>query len=436
MNSKNTLLADFPAFVAGRETADALRRAEAAKRFAVLGLPGRDREAWKYNDLKPLAAADFRPVGDPGAVDPAAAATRFTPGLAAHRLAFVDGVHSPELSDGAAPPAGVRLLPLAAAAPSDLAGAGLGRLADTADAAFAALNSAWWRDGLFLDLAEGAALERPLELLFLASASSAGRMISPRLLMRAGRGSRATIIESYAGFDDEPRLINTVGEFACGEHSEIQHVKLMRDGGGTWHLGASHVAQAAGSRYLSREIILGGAMTRRELQLSLNGAGADCDLNALYLGDGEQRQDLRTRVRHAVPDCNTRELYKGILDGRSRGIFDGLIEVARDAQRTAAYQINRNLLLSKSATANSMPRLEIYADDVKCSHGSTTGQIDEEQLFYLRTRGFDPDSARALLTYAFAREIVESISEEALRRALAEELLARLPRSDLIAGSL
>ncbi len=436
MASSDTLLAGFDDFVAAGDEAQRRARDEAARSFTARGLGTRGDESWKYNDLKPLAEAGFRPLDHPGDIDADAAAGHFTPDLDAHRLLFVDGILHPDLSSLAALPEGARVAPLAGEAFEELTRLGLGRRATIDGAPFTALNTAWWRDGLLLELADGVALDRPIELLFLGSEAACGKMACPRVLVRAGKGSRATIVENYRGLGEGSRLVNAVGEIECDEGSVIEHVKIMRDGTADWHLGSTHVRQAAGSRYLSREFVLGGRMTRRELHLDLAGEGAACELNALYLGGAGQRHDLRTRVRHSVADCETQELYKGILDGDARGIFDGLVYVAEDAQRTDAHQTNRNLLISDDATAYSMPRLEIYADDVKCSHGSTTGQIEEEQIFYLRSRGFGPDEARALLTYAFAREIVESLSDRALREALMAELLRRLPRSELIGGTL
>ena len=433
--SSESLLTGFEEFVATGDEAQRSFRAAAAERFAARGLPRRGEETWKYNNLKPLIEAGFLPAGEPGQVDADAAAGLFTPGLDAHRLLFVDGVHRPDPSAAGALPAGVRVSPLAAEPFAKLTELGLGRSAEIDDAPFTALNSAWWRDGVLLELAEGAELDWPIELLFLGSETAAGTMACPRVLVRAGKGSRATLIESYRGSGGGARLVNAVGEIDCGVDSEIEHVKLMRDGDADWHLGSTHVRQAAGSRYRSREFVLGGKMTRREVHLDLAGEGALCELNALYLAGAGQLHDLRTRVRHSVADCETHELYKGILDADGKGIFDGLVYVAEDAQRTDAHQTNRNLLISDDATAYSMPRLEIYADDVKCSHGTTTGQIEDEQVFYLRTRGFGPDAARALLTYAFAREIVEGLSSEALRETLMDELLRRLPRSELIGGA-
>ncbi len=323
-------------------------------------------------------------------------------------------------------------LPLAAVSPKRLIAAGLGRLTAAPDADFAALNSAWWQDGLLIEIAPGAEPALPVELIHISSGAATGRMLAPRLLVGAGEGSKSRVIERFLSAGEGAHFTNAVGELFIGEEAALEHLKLLGESAAAWHIGASHVEQGARSRYASQEILLGGALARRELQLTLAGSGAHCNLEALYLGDGDERRDLRTRVRHDAPDCRTQELYKGILNGRARGIFDGLIYVAEDAQKTDARQTNRNLLLSPEATAYSMPRLEIYADDVKCTHGSTTGQISDEQLFYLRTRGFSAEAARALLTYAFASELLESIAPPALRQELTAALLARLPQSALI----
>lgn len=427
------LLADFPAFVAARAEAAplaALRR-DAAARFAALGLPGREREDWKFADLRPFAAAGWRPFAEQPSAPSAALAERLAalPDLGGPRLVLVDGVFAPGLSRATSLPAGLAVAPLAAADPARLLAAGFGRLASHADAAFTALSAAWWQGGLFIAIAAEAALEVPIEIVHLATGAAAGRMLAPRLLVEVAQNSRAGIVERYLSADGAAHFTNAIGELSLAEGAQLTHLKLLGENAAAWQIGASHVHQAAKSHYASREILLGGAMSRRELHVTLAGREASCELNALYLGAGEQRHDLRTRVRHAAPDCQTRELYKGILGDRARGIFDGLIIVDQDAQKTDARQTNRNLLLSGDATAYSLPRLEIYADDVKCTHGSTTGQISDEQLFYLYTRGFSGDAARALLIYAFASEIVEGVAPAALRRELASALLARLPQS-------
>jgi Fe-S cluster assembly protein SufD len=435
--SATTLLADFPAFVAARTDELALGdlRRTAATRFAALGLPGREREDWKYADLRPFAAAAWRGLAPAPSAAALAAARQLVdalPVIASHRFVLVDGRYRPELSAPGELPPGLSVTPLAAVSPKRLLAAGLGQLAAAPDAAFTALNTAWWQDGLFIEIAPAAAPPLPIELIHVASGGAAGVMLAPRLLVCGGDGSRTTLIERYASAGGAAHFTNAIGEVFVGDDAQLEHLKLLRENAAAWHIGASHVRQGARSRYASRELVLGGAMARREVQLVFAGAGAECSLEALYLADGDERRDLRTRVRHAEGQCRTHELYKGILGGRARGIFDGLIYVAQDAQKTDARQTNRNLLLSPEATAYSMPRLEIYADDVKCTHGSTTGQISDEQLFYLRTRGFSAEAARALLTYAFASELLETIEPLALRQELTAALLARLPQSDLI----
>jgi Fe-S cluster assembly protein SufD len=321
-------------------------------------------------------------------------------------------------------PAGVGLLRLSEsdAAPE------LGALAALDGQGFSALNAAFLEDGVLLRLAEGVRLERPLHLLHLSSGVEGG-LSCPRLCVDAGDGGKATIIESFAGLGGGRRLVSAVAEIRCGKEARVDHIKLQREHGRALHVGRSAVHQEAGSRYRAWEITFDGEAVRKETEVRLAGSGATCELNSLYLGQGSRHVDNRVRVTHAAAGCDTREIYKGVLDGKSQGVFDGLIYVERDAQQTDAQQTNRNLLLSDDAVAYSMPRLEIYADDVKCTHGSTTGQLDEEQLFYLRTRGIGPEDARSLLTYAFAGEVVDSIEIEPVRRALAGQLLEFLPRS-------
>jgi len=250
-----------------------------------------------------------------------------------------------------------------------------------------------------------------------------------RNLIRLGAGSEATIIERF-DLGGERTVEQPLTEVACGPEAVVNHIKLVGGAAAGEHYGSTHVIQQADSRYRSWEIVTGGRLARRELHLTLAEPGAACDLNALYMGSGRQRFDLRTRVRHDAPECETRELYKGILDGEARGVFDGLIKVARDSQQTLAHQTNRNLLLSDDAVVNSIPRLEIYADDVKCSHGSTTGQLDDEQLFYLQTRGFSEAAARTYLAWAFASEVIESIPVPAVRDELSAKVTQVLDLAD------
>ena len=398
-------------------------RQEALDTFRRQGFNLKGREEWKYGNLKPLVQEQFRPQTGGGQEETDIA--RLLPYTSHHRLVFVNGVFEPALSRFTDLPEGVKLAPLAAGGESEL-----GHLASIDHAPVTALNTAFWQDGLLLETAPGTSLDRPVELFFVTDPGAAGSMVAPRNLVVAGSGSRLMVIERYlddlAEASTPSALVTPVTEITCGENAEVQHLKVFREGSGMLHYGSTHVRQQAGSNYASWEIALGGRSLRRELHVDLDGSGASCDLKALYLADGEQHMDLRTRVNHNVPGCHTDELYKGILDGQARAVFDGLIKVARDAQQTEAYQTNRNLVLSDDTVCYSIPRLEIYADDVKCSHGSTTGQMDEDQLFFLRSRGFDDAAARAMLTMAFAREILSGIADPDLAEFLTEETESRL----------
>jgi Fe-S cluster assembly protein SufD len=399
-------------------------RQDGLNAFLRQGFNVQGREDWKYSDVSVLARGDFSPFA--GSTRPGAELAGFLSGADTYKLVFINGVFSPEMSSTGQMPAGVTLQPM-----TEARQANPGLLAAYDQAPVTALNTAFWQDGLFLDVADGAALDRPLEIFFLTDEQAAGTMVSPRNLITAGKNSGLTVVEHFTGPARGPLLQTPVTEITCGPDSVVRHLKLVREGEQALHYGSTHVRQLAGSNYTSREFALGGASIRRELHLDLDGQGAECDLTALYMASGSQRQDLRTRVNHNVPGCRTNELYKGILDGQARAVFDGLIKVARDAQQTEAFQTNRNLVLSDDTIAYSIPRLEIYADDVKCSHGSTTGQLDDEQLFFLRSRGFDPLTSRIMLANAFASEIVEGVRNADLRRSLTEEIAARLSRSSV-----
>lgn len=424
-NSLDTLLGPESNLVPERngesDAVQALRRS-ARDFFAGAGFEVRGQEEWKYVDLKAVVAGGFRVIDEAAAESPAATALPGAGG--AWRLVFLNGRYRHELSRAAGLPAGVVLRPLAEAADRP----GLGDLARLQGAPFTALNTAAWRDGVFLDLPAGTILEHPVELHFLTDESAADRLVAPRNLIRAGRGAGATIIEFFGGVSGSAVLNTPVTEIICDNQSELKHWKVIREGDQGLHYGSTHVRQAAGSSYTSREFSFGGANVRRELHVNLAGEEAACDVTSLAMAGDRQRMDMRTRIDHRAVGCTTTELYKGIYDGHARGVFDGLIHVFPDAQQTAAHQTNRNLLLSDDAMAASIPRLEIYADDVKCSHGSTTGQLDEEQIFFLRSRGFDPAAARTMLTQAFAGEIVDGVDSPELRRVLNEEIARKLAR--------
>ncbi|HTG31911.1 MAG TPA: Fe-S cluster assembly protein SufD [Thermoanaerobaculia bacterium] len=408
----------------------ALRRA-AIERFADLGFPTLRQEEWRLTNVAPIVQGTFHwPQGDPGAVAPGLIAPHVFD--AAARLVFVDGRFSPRLSSVGELPAGTIVASLAEilARSPGLVEPWLARSAKFDRHPFVALNTAFLSDGAFLYIPRGA-VTGPIQLLFL-SAGEAGRatLSFPRNLFVADESSQTTIVETYAG--EGAYFTSPVTELFAGPGAVIDHYKVQRESLAAFHMATFQVQGERACVPSSHSISIGGALVRNDVNAVLDGEGIDCILNGLYFGDGRQVVDNHMRVEHAKPHCASHELYKGVLDGKSRAVFNGLIHVHKGAQKTDAKQSNRNLLLSRDAIANSNPQLEIYADDVKCTHGSTVGQLDEDAVFYLRSRGIGAEAARSLLTYAFASDIVERIKVVPVRRDLEEFLFARLPMGEVV----
>jgi Fe-S cluster assembly protein SufD len=311
----------------------------------------------------------------------------------------------------------------------------LARLANPADRAFTALNTAFLRDGLFLHLPDESVVPEPIHLLFVtqpapASAGGAAIMTHPRNLIVAGPGSRASLVESYVGPQESEQtagFTNAVTEISLARNAVLDHYSLQRHGQAAFHVATTQVRQERSSRYTSHAISLGAALARYDIDVVLAEEGAECTLNGLYMTAGRQQVDFHTTIDHARPNCVSRELYKGVLDGHSRGVFNGKIIVRTDARGTDSIQANRNLLLSADALVDTKPELQIFNNDVKCKHAAAIGQLDEKALFYLRSRAIGLEAARSLLIHAFVSDIVGRISVEPLREALETLLLARLP---------
>jgi Fe-S cluster assembly protein SufD len=403
-------------------------RTRAMEKFMDQGFPDTRLEEWKYTDLRGLARHHFR-AASPAArtIDVAALQGWPLTDQAAHRLVFVDGHFVPELSPPVTAIHGVTITSLASALASEphTLESWLGRNTDTAVPGFNAFNTAFMSDGACIQLAPYIELEQPVHLLFIASGRP-DTLATLRNLVIAGRGSRATILESYIALRDAPYLTNTVTEIITGEAAGIEHYKLEQESESAYHMAGIYVRQQRDSRFTSHNVALGGKLARNDLQVSLEGTGADCTLNGLHLTRGRQHVDNHTRIDHLSPQANSREWYRGVLDGRSRTVFNGRIVVHRDAQKTTAQQGNHNLLLSEDAEADAKPQLEIHADDVQCAHGCTVGQLDEEAVFYLRSRALDEATARAFLIYAFAADVLERIRIEPVRQYLEEQLTRRL----------
>jgi Fe-S cluster assembly protein SufD len=296
---------------------------------------------------------------------------------------------------------------------------------------FAALNTALFSDGVWIDVPAGTIVEAPIELTHAIPTSSEPGVAYPRVLVTVGAGAELTLVETYAG-SDAGQLTNSVVEVDLGRNAKMSHVRVHENAG--LQVGRVDIRQDANSGYRSTVVTLGGALLRFDVRCLLQGKGAECQLDGAYLVEGDDHVDHHTVVEHQASHCRSEQTYRGIVSGKGTAVFDGIVVVHRDAQKTEAHQENRNLLLSESATVHTKPHLEIDADDVICSHGATVGSLDEDQSFYLRTRGIPEDLARAMLTYAFLESIVDRVSHEPTRMRMREALLARIPHGDDIRG--
>ena len=407
-------------------------RDRGASRFAALGFPTVRDEEWRFTNIAPIAAAEFRPTGADAvdATDEDLAGYLYSD--AAHRLVVVNGRYVPGLSRVHGLPPGVRVGSLAAAvtAQADVVQRYLGQLADFATKAFTALNTALAADGAYVYIPDGVVLDQPLHLLFVttASASSGPIMTSARTLIVAGDRSQSRIVETYVGSRGSAYFTNAVTEMFVGESAVVDHYKVQQESVDAFHVASMHVHAARSANVSSHSFSLGGRLVRNDASALLDGEGAECTLNGLYLADGERLVDNHTTIDHAKAHCPSHEIYKGIIGGKARAVFNGKIIVRPDAQKTDAKQTNRALLLSDNASINTKPQLEIFADDVKCTHGAAIGQLDEDAIFYLRARGLTYFEARDMLIHAFAGDILDRVKVEPLRLALERELYAQLAK--------
>ncbi|MDR9438818.1 MAG: Fe-S cluster assembly protein SufD [Halomonas sp.] len=412
----------------------AARRQAGAARFEALGFPHRRVEEWKYTDVRAIARGDFHLAKDAD-FSPATAA-RLTLPVEAHRLTFVDGVFAPALSKLDDLPAGVQLVPLsqALAENHEAVGGPLGRLTGVEFSPFAALNTAFMEEGAVLRLARGTVVEKPIILQFLSREGEAPVMSHPRILLEMAGRSQATVIEHHVGEEQATNFTNLVEEIILDRGAILTHYKLQEAPLADLHVASIHIEQARDSRYTSFNLNLGGGLVRNDLVAELNGQGAEANFNGLFYGQGRQHVDNHTLVNHNAPHTYSHENYKGILDDRAHGVFNGKVIVKRDSQKIEAEQSNANLLLSDRAEIDTKPELEIYADDVKCAHGATTGQLDEEAVFALRTRGIDEQTARGLLTLAFAGEVLEQVNLDAIAERVELAVAGKLPERFNLAG--
>jgi Fe-S cluster assembly protein SufD len=405
-------------------------RAAAARQLLAEGFPTTRDEDFRFTNVGPLVARAY-PAAD---VPPARAsldalrAEATVPGLNAHELVFVNGRFAPELSSIEGLPTGLRLANLASTIGAEpaLVESLFGRAIKFEMKGFTALNTALCADGAVLVVDPEIVVERPIHLVFLASAPTPfGAHV--RNLVRVGHHAQVRIIESYIGDAGQEYFTDAITEVLGADESKVEYCRVQRESMAAHHISGTHLRLGRAAVFASESLSLGGAIVRNDVNAVLDAEGISCTLNGLYLVDGDRLVDNHTTIDHAKPHCESHELYKGILDDRGRGVFNGKIFVRQDAQKTDAKQTNQVLLLSDDATIDTKPQLEIFADDVKCTHGATIGQLDPTQMFYLKSRGIDEEHARSILLHAFAADIVERIEVEALRTHLERLLLDRLP---------
>jgi Fe-S cluster assembly protein SufD len=436
LESKQHYLADFEPFLArvaanGKAWTVALRKA-GLERFEAMGFPTQKHEQWLHTSVKPIEEGGFRPSSAPELTPDETARIEALDleDLDAHRLVFVNGHLYPSLSDIGRLPGGVRLLGLAEALETerDFVEEHLSRYAKYDDRPFVALNTAYMQDGAVLHVPAGVRLERPVYLVFVTTVAGEGTASHPRVLAVLGENAEAFVVERYVALEPVASFTNAVAEISVADNARLQHYKINQEGDRTCHVSFTQLAQGRASHYDSVAVTLGGRLVRNDIAALLNGEGIESHLNGLYVLDGKRHFDTHTFIDHAEPHCQSNELYKGVLDDEATAVFNGKIFVRRKAQKTNAFQANRNLLLSESARINSEPQLEIFADDVRCTHGSTVGQLDEEAVFYLRSRGISHADALAMLTDSFAGEVLDLIKIDPVREYLRGVIYERFHR--------
>jgi Fe-S cluster assembly protein SufD len=432
--AQDQYLARFESFLAGRAGVEpswltTIRRAAHA-RFQALGFPTTRDEEWRFTPVAPIADTVFLPADTAAAVSRAQLLPYLVRPLSCTQLVFVNGRFSPGLSTVQGAPKGVVAASLASVLQNDpgLVDPYFTRCATFDGQSFTALNTAFAADGAVLYIPANAVLPAPVQILYYSTnTASAPVVVHPRTIIVAGDNSEGRIIETYAGPDGERYFTNAVTEIVGGENAQLQHYRVQRESLASYHVSSTHIYLERSAVFAQQSFTFGGALVRNDVSAKLDAEGIECTINGLYLASGERLVDNHTTIDHAKPHCNSHEIYKGMLDGRARGVFNGKIFVRQDAQKTDAKQTNQVLLLSDDATINTKPQLEIFADDVKCTHGATVGQIDAEALFYLRARGIGEDEARAMLVHAFASDIIDRVTIEPLRQSLESMLLAYVP---------
>lgn len=403
-------------------------RQAAMNAVAHIGFPTLKQEEWRFTNVSPIAKTAFRLALEYG--KPRISLDNFRQFLLDRsiRLVFVDGLYSPDLSDTQSLPGEIVARSLAADLRNDPGTVRqyLNRYVKPEENVFTALGTAFVLDGAFISIPDNTTLDVPLQLLWISTDRDSALSSHPRNIILVGEGSNVSIVETFCSAGTNNSLTNVISEIEIRRGARVEHDKLQVESPEAYQINTTAVHQEAGSVYTSNSIVLGGAIVRNTLTSILDGEGCECTFNGLSLGASNQLIDNHTMIDHAKPHCKSHELYRSILDGKAKGVFNGKIFVRKDAQKTDSKQTNKTLLLSDDATINAKPQLEIFADDVKCTHGATVGQLDDEQVFYLRSRGIDEKQARDILTFAFAGDIVERIGNQQVRNLWETIILNRL----------
>ena len=405
----------------GLEWLGRLRRS-AIERFVQLGLPTTRLEDWKYTNVAPIGRLTFRPALNPSKAsvpDFLRSQLDLFPGP---RLVFVDGMLDRNLSLNQDDHCGWQLSSLAESLgdpnQASALGAHLGRYADMSDHAFVAWNTGFFADGAYVVIPDGTTVLRPVHLVFISTGADQPVAAYPRNLIVAGEGSRVAVAETFLSVPGEVHLTNAVTEIVAGANATVDYYKMERESRDSFYVATVKASLGRDASWTSHTFSLGAALTRNDLSVALNGEGSQCSLDGLFLVEGHRLVDNHTEIDHRQPHATSRELYKGILSGHAQGVFNGTIIVREDAQKTDAVQHSKNLLLSENAQINTKPQLEIRADDVRCAHGASIGQLDQEAMFYLKTRGIDDRAARQILIRGFAAEILGRVHVSDIRRQL------------------
>lgn len=404
-------------------------RKNAIENFSELSFPTTREEEWKYTNIAPLLKYNFKPV-DPNEkareitkdqlnkflLAEQSGSENFEPNL----LVFINGHFSEELSSTKNFEKNIVVGNISNAINehSSIIEKHFGKYADFKDHIFTALSTAFTKDGVFIYVPQGKIVEYPIHILFLMDSRQEKLLIQPRNLFVAEENSQVTIIEHYASLDENIYFTNSVTEVVVEKNAVIDHIKLQEESTKAFHVARMEVDQERNSNFTSHLISTGGDISRNDFNARFNDEGGECMLNGLFMLNGTQHFDIHSLIDHAKPHCNSHEHYKGILDDNSRGVFNGKVMVRKDAQKTNAFQENNNIILSDNALINTKPQLEIFADDVKCSHGATIGQLDNDAKFYLNTRGIGDEAAKSILIHAFAIDVIKSIKIDAVRKYL------------------